>query len=440
MIFTQGSIFRHVLHMTSTASVGLVALFIVDALNLFYIAQLGEAELAAAVGYAGTLLFFVTSLAIGLSIAGTAVVSRTLGQNRRQDAREQASAVLLSMGLLMSLCSLLLALTWEQQLYWLGARGETAALAHRFLLQVTPSLPLLGLGMATAGLLRALGDGRRAMWVTLGPALTAAVLDPLFILGLDLRLDGAALAITLARLVMLWLGWRALVGHHAFLAPVQAQACRALVKPYAVIGLPAVMTQLATPFGNAFVINELARHGDAAVAGWAIIGRVITVAFGAVFALSGAIGPIVGQNYGALRFDRLRQIVLASLKLSAAYVVLVWLLLAVSADGIATAFQAGDESRQMIVFFCWFVAGSFFFNGAVFIANAVFNNLGLAIYSTVLNWSRATLGVLPFVWVGSYFGGSLGVLAGYGLGVILFGVGGIWVCLRVIERRRLATV
>lgn len=422
--------------MTATASTGLVALFIVDALNLFYIAQLGEAELAAAVGYAGTLLFFVTSLAIGLAIAGTAVVSRTLGSGQGHHARSQAGAALILMGAIMALASIALAATWQHQLYWLGARGQTAELAYRFLLLVTPSLPLLGMGMALAGILRAFGDGRRAMWVTLGPAIIAAILDPLFILGLDMRLDGAALVSNVARIIMVWVGWRALARHHGFTLHINWPAVQQLLRPYMVIGLPAVMTQLATPFGNAFVTNELATHGDAAVAGWAIIGRLIPVAFGVIFALSGAIGPIVGQNYGAGRFDRLRETALSSLKITVIYVVFIWLAMSFSAHLIADAFNASAESRDMIVFFCRFVALTFIFNGGVFIANAVFNNLGLAFYSTLLNWSRATLGVLPFVWIGSHLAGSIGVLAGYGLGAIVFGVGGYWVCWRVIQRKQ----
>ncbi len=59
-------------------------------LNLFYIAQLGEQELAAAIGYAGTVLFFLTSFGIGLSIAGTALVSRALGAGDRHKARRLA--------------------------------------------------------------------------------------------------------------------------------------------------------------------------------------------------------------------------------------------------------------------------------------------------------------------------------------------------------------
>ena len=74
--FVTGSTLKHVLNMTAAGSVGLIAIFAVDLLNLFYISLLGQKELAAAVGYAGTLLFFVLSAGIGLAIAVSAVTSR----------------------------------------------------------------------------------------------------------------------------------------------------------------------------------------------------------------------------------------------------------------------------------------------------------------------------------------------------------------------------
>ena len=73
--YVAGSVLRHVLTMAATGSIGLVALFAVDLLNRFYISLLGQMQLAAAVGYAGRLLFFITSLAIGLSIAVSALVA-----------------------------------------------------------------------------------------------------------------------------------------------------------------------------------------------------------------------------------------------------------------------------------------------------------------------------------------------------------------------------
>ena len=93
--------------MTATSSIGLIAVFLVDVLNLFYISQLGQQELAAAIGYASTLLFFHTSIAIGLTIAATALVSRAIGAGGLAAAKQLAGTALLIIGALSLLLTLL---------------------------------------------------------------------------------------------------------------------------------------------------------------------------------------------------------------------------------------------------------------------------------------------------------------------------------------------
>jgi len=432
--FVTGSTLGHVITMTATGSVGLGVVFAVDMLNLFYISRLGQQELAAAVGYAGTLLFFLTSLAIGLSIAASALTSRALGAGDRDRAERLAGASLGLMAGFMTLAALLMWPALDALLALLGATGDTAALAARFMRIVLVSVPLLGLGMCFGALLRAVGDARRAMMVTLGAGAISAVLDPLLIFGLGLGLDGAALATVATRAFMVAIGVHALVRVHRLFRWPDAAALRTALRPFLAIGIPAVLTQVATPVGNAFVTGAIAPYGDDAVAGWAVVVRVIPVAFVALFALSGSIGPILGQNLGARRYDRLHSTLTDSFKVVLVYVAVVWLLLAVGSGSIADAFDARGAGRDVIVFFCLFAAGSFAFNGALFVANAAFNNLGFAFYSTALNWGRATLGVFPFIALGSQWFGLKGVIAGYGLGVVVFGLVGAWLSLRVLAR------
>jgi Na+-driven multidrug efflux pump len=80
--FVSGSLLRHVCVMAGTGAIGLIAVFAVDLINLFYISLLGEKETAAAVGFAGVVGFFHASLCIGLTIGIAAVVSRTVGAGR----------------------------------------------------------------------------------------------------------------------------------------------------------------------------------------------------------------------------------------------------------------------------------------------------------------------------------------------------------------------
>ena len=92
--FLTGSTMRHVVVMSSTASVGLMAVFLVDFIDMVFISMLGKAELAAAVGYAGSILFFTTSVSVGLAIAAGALVSRALGAGDEARARILATHVM----------------------------------------------------------------------------------------------------------------------------------------------------------------------------------------------------------------------------------------------------------------------------------------------------------------------------------------------------------
>jgi Na+-driven multidrug efflux pump len=189
--FVTGSILRHVVTMTAASSVGLAALFAVDIVSLFYISLLGRPALTAAIGYAGTLLFFVSSLSIGLSIACSALTSRALGAGQRTQARLLAGSSVAIMLVCMLAVALVLWPFLGECLSLLGAQGETHALALRYARQVLPTAPLIGMGMCCSALLRAVGDARGSMSLTLFSGAASAMLDPLCIFGLGLGLDVA---------------------------------------------------------------------------------------------------------------------------------------------------------------------------------------------------------------------------------------------------------
>ena len=424
----------HVVTMTTTASLGLVAIFMVDALNLFYISLLGQKALAAAIGYAGTLMFFILSISIGMTIGASALVSQALGnEDRKRAAKSGGTAIILNF----SLMTLIIVVAWpfiDELLALLGAEGETRKIATGFLQIVLPSAPIMAIGMAASGILRGVGDAKRAMYVTLFGGAASAILDPLLIFGFEMGVTGAAIATVLSRFLIMFVGLYGAIVIHDLVKIPDAKTFTFIAKPFTAIAIPAVLTQLATPVGNAYVTTQIAIFGDDAVAGWAVIGRIIPVAFGVIFALSGAVGPILGQNYGARLYDRIREAMRDALIFTLIYVVTICIILALFASFIADIFGATGQARLLIIFFCQFAALSFLFNGALFVANAAFNNLGYAFYSTIFNWGRSTLGVIPFVWVGAEYFGAVGAVGGWALGAIVFGIVSVVTCFKVLAK------
>ena len=187
------------------------------------------------------------------------------------------------------------------------------------------------------------------------------------------------------------------------------------------IALPAMMTNLATPVGNGYALHVYASFGDAAVAASAIIDRVVYVSFAVVFALTGAVGPIIGQNLGALKLARVRETLTSCFLVTGLYALAMWAILAAGWPLLAALFHANPETSDYLAFFCKAGVSAWLFISLLFVANAAFNNLGFPVLSMLFNWGRATLGTLPFATLGAAWGGVKGAQLGVAAGAALFG-------------------
>ena len=432
--FLEGNLFRHVAVMSLTSSVGLMVLFLVDFVNIIFISWLKDADLTAAVGYAGAILFFTTSFGIGMSIAASALVARAVGRGDLEGARTKATNAVI-WGIVFGVAFVAVVfLNLRGLVALLGASGRTLDQAVHYLSIVVPTLPLLMVGMIGGAILRSHGDAKRAMMATIYGGLANAVLDPIMIFGLDLDLTGAAIATVVARFVIAGTALLPVIRHYGGFDRPSWTSLSSDLPAIAAIASPAILTQLATPVGQAFVTRAVSGFGEAAVAGVAITGRMTPVAFGVIFALSGAIGPIIGQNYGAGRMDRVRKTFIEGLRFTAVFTIGVAAILFLLRAPIADLFHAEGVTRQIIYLFCGPLALLFFFNGVIFVANSAFNNLGYPFHSTWTNWGRHTIGTIPLAIAGGNIFGAQGVLVGQAAGGVVFGLVAWWLALRVMPR------
>jgi putative MATE family efflux protein len=420
--FVEGSLMRHIIVMSSTSAVGLVSIFLVDLLDMWFISLLGDSRLVAAIGFATTLTFFATSISIGTSIAAGALVSKCLGSKDRKLAKEYATNTLIIASIVSVLCVIIMLLSMDTLLGLLGAKGYVAQVAKTYLVIVMPASVLLAVGLGASAALRATGDAKGSMMSTLSGGAVNAVLDPILIFSLGLGVTGAAIASVFARLAVFSYAISRAHFKHRLLARPSAKSFKLCRRHILNIAFPAMITNMATPFSNAYVTSAIAVYGNSYVAGYAVIGRLVPVCFGFLFSLSGAIGPILGQNFGAGMWDRLERALKDSLVIIIIFSFAVSFLLWFWQDSIINLFKLDLQASDIVSLFCTFIAITFIFNGMLFVSNAAFNNLGSPRLASALNVGKATIGTVPFVILGSQYWGAGGVLIGQAAGSILFGL------------------
>ena len=419
--FLTGSTMGHVMRMTLAGTAGITFMFLVDAANLLWISQLGDVQLLAAIGFAFAIQFFSISFGLGLMIAATAIVSKSIGQNQYGLARQQASSAMILAFLVQAFVAFLILIYRHEVVALSGAVGETAALTERYLLLTLPTLPIMAIGLVGGAILRAEGDALRAMLVTMISGGVAMLIDPVLIITLDLRLDGAAMALWISRVAMAGLALWFVIGKHNLMARPTFKQLRMTSGIFFAISIPIILTQLASPVANYLLTKVISDFGDSAVAAWAVINRLTVVAFGGIFSLSGAVGGIFGQNYGAQKFDRLRSTYRNAIIFCAGYTILAWAVLMLASDIITDIFRLDATGADILWTFTHIGAAAFIFTGLMFVASAAFNNMGKPVWSTALNWLRDGLLTLPAaLWLSGIFAAS-GVI--YAQGLVAFTVG-----------------
>lgn len=414
--FTHGSLLRHMVVMTCTSATSLLSVFLVDILTVVYIALLSDDTLLAAMAVAKTLMFFITSMVLGVAVAAGTVVSKWLGAGAPERARQLASTGLLLAVIVAALGAAIQLVFLDVVVHLLGAEGSTFRAARSYLWITLPATVLMAAGQMCAQLLRTAGLSRQAMWIMLIATAAVAVADPLLIFMFDLGLDGAGYAYVLSCAITASVGGYYVHRVARLTSRLERGQLWADIGQISRIAVPAVFGNLATPVGMAYLMATVAQFGSQALAGIAVIDRVIQFAFCVFFVLPGALSPVLGQNLGAMNKTRAAHAIRMTYGLVLGYGIAVSLLLAGSAGVMGRLFHVEGEGLVILEAFCRFGGVLWTLIGLQFIATSIFITMGRPLYVTVFGWLRASLGTVPFVWYGAQTFGSSGALLGQLLG------------------------
>ena len=291
----------------------------------------------------------MTSVALGIGIGTSSVIARRVGGGDWDSVRRLATHSLMLVGLLLTVLSGVGIATIDPTFRMLGAHGEVLRQIHGYLLVYFPGTVLFTVTMVVGNAMRATGDARIPGLVMTGGAMLNLALDPVLIFGWfgapRLELTGAAVAMLLSRLAMSLLLFYYAVYRDKLFLPIRQwrQDVLASWREILAIGLPAMATQMIGPISGAIITRLLASHGHDVVAGFGVAGRIEGVAVMLLFALSGSIGPFVGQNWGAGDLDRVNAGMRVAYRFSLGWGAIAWLVLMLLGDWLVPLIDDNAE-------------------------------------------------------------------------------------------------
>lgn len=305
--------------MALPATVAMAVNALYNLVDTIFIGQGVGALAIAGLGVAFPVQIIILSIALMMGIGTASVISRSLGAGNSERAARAVGGsfsvlVLLAVALTVVGLSLL-----DPVLILFGATPDILPFAREYLGTVLPGAVFIGTAIAANHTVRAEGRATMSMTIVVTGALANIGLDALFIFGFDLGIQGAALATVVAQFlsfvlaVMFYLvpgTRRSFRGSRLPLRIRHLLPDREILREVMSVGLAAFVRQFGQSFFVIITNNALRSYGqDLHIAAFGVMNRVLIFTLMPLIGISHGLQPIVGYNYGAGNFGRVRRAV-----------------------------------------------------------------------------------------------------------------------------------
>lgn len=436
---TVGPIFKHFRTLAIPMAIGMVFTTLYNVVDTFYAGMLStEAQAGLAISF--QVFFLVVSFGFGLNSALSALVGKALGEKRAGQAKRIACqgisyAVIASLAL-----AILGVFVGPKLISMISAPGEyrDAGIAYFYLLLLGSPGFLIAFG--ANGILGAQGDMKSMQRAQIAAFFANLVLNPLLIFGIPGVWEGIGFNGIAASTVISQTGVMLYILRQVIKSDVMVDAQEMVFRPrtkwiweITQQAIPTAFTMIVMMMAGFVVQYFLKGFGGSAVAAYGVGLRVEQLILLPGFGLTGALLPIVAQNYGAQNFDRVREAVAFCCKAGIALMFVGSLVLWVAAPYLMAIFSDDPEVIRIGAQYLrvdGFILPIYL---VLFAMNSLLQALQKPIWTLWIGIFRQAFGVLLFVWlfVSVFNMGTLGVWLGISAAVTLGLVMSILVSARV---------
>jgi putative MATE family efflux protein len=404
------------------AIIGMLVMSLYNVVDTIFISFFVGIDGVAAVTLAFPIMIIMMAVAAALGMGGASVISRRLGEKREKEANRVFSNII-TLVLITGILGVIASYTvLEPTLTIFGATPGIFDLAVEYIFPITMATIFFTFAFTTNAIIRSEGHARFAMMTMIIPSVLNIILDPIFIVLLDMGVQGASIATVISQ------GSISIIVLHYFLSGKSSLKIRLsemtpqlrIVKEVVTVGLPAFARQVAGSVMMIAINAMLIQYGGEFYVGvFGIMQRVAMITLMPMMGILQGMQPIIGYNYGAEQFGRMREVIILGLKVVTAFSVTIFALAMLIPDLMLSVFttdpdviQAGTEGMRII-----FAAA--FLIGVQVISGGLYQALGKSRPALVLSMSRQVLFLIPLVLILPPFIGVWGVWLAFPLADIL---------------------
>ncbi len=366
--------------------------------DTYWVSKLGDTEIAA-MTLIWPIIFFMISLGIGVSIAGTALVSQYTGSDRLEDATEIAGHVIsfsFTLSLALGVIGYFLAPCLVSAM---GGEGELYDRAVEFLSIMFLGMPTMFIFFSFTSIKQGQGDTVTPMVYGGLSVLLNIILDPLFILVFDLGIRGAAIATVISRgIFSLYAVYRLFLSKdgiklhrkHLFW---KKNVLSKLIK----IAWPSSLGQSTTSVGFAILNIFIFSFGKSTIAAFGIGNRINSLILMPAMGIGNALATVVGQNLGANNIARAKKAVRTSVILATLFLVVGASIIFITAENIISLFTDNAQVLSQGTYYLKLITASVPLMGFFQIFIGTFQGSGHTIMAMIIMMGRLWVLRIPMI-------------------------------------------
>lgn len=390
---------------------GMLISALYNAIDAYFVGGLGMSQMGAV-----SVVFPIVQIIIGLGMmfgaGASSYISRLLGKGDIEQANRTASTALFS-GLLVGVIVIVGIMVFlEPVLTSLGSTETILPYAMAYAKIYVPGAIINVFTVMMNNLLTAQGATKFTMIAMLSGSIANVILDPIMIYGMDLGIEGAAIAtvISLCINMAIYIGYIVKKKGVLRFSIKNITPSKTIYTEVLKIGIPVLLFQLLASAAMGSINTASKPYGDYAVAAMGAVTRVMTVVTYVVFGFLKGFQPFAGYNYGAKKFDRLKKSIKLCMTWTTVFCVIAAIVLVIFANPIVSLFGTDAEMVGLAENALRLNAVLFITFGFQMVYASLYLAIGKSLVGSILSLSRQGIFFFPLIFVLPRLLGLTGVI------------------------------